>query len=196
MGYELAGQFADGGFDLIVAAEDDGIAAAARDFERYGGQAIPVQVDLSSYEGIESLYLAIQSTASPVAVLAINARTCASGDFVTDSQLAYELRLVSTNVTSVVHLTKRVLAGMMAHDSGVVLFASAPLAPTPSPWRATYAASTAFLRAFAEQLESELADTSVTVAALTQAPGDAIGFGDMLADYVPLASSPGGTIPV
>src|SRR5690242_1544019 len=104
IGYELAEQFARSGFDLMVAAGDDGIAGAARDFEGFGGQAIPVQVDLATYTGVENLYLAIQSAACPVAALAINAQPAAAdGDFVRESRLADELRLVSTDVLATVH---------------------------------------------------------------------------------------------
>jgi uncharacterized protein len=194
IGYELAGQFARAGFDLIVTAEDDGIAAAARALEGFGGQAIPAQVDLSSYDGVENLYLTIQSAACPIAALAINAEAGFGGDFVRDSQLADELRLVSLNATGAVHLTKRVLADMMAHDNGTVLF----ILPEAGPGlcNATYTASTAFLRAFAAELERELADSSITVGAITPAAGQLDTLSDALASYVPLAGSPGRTMPV
>lgn len=194
VGYELAGQFAKAGFDIIAAAEDDGIAAAARALEGFGGQAIPAQVDLSSYDGVENLYLTIQSAACPVAALAINAQAGLGGDFVRDSQMADELRLVSLNATGTVHLTKRVLADMLAHDSGSVLF-TLPAA-TPGPYNAVYIASTAFLRTFAAELERELEDSSVTVAAISPAAGQVDALGDAVASYVPLAGSPGRTMPV
>jgi uncharacterized protein len=194
IGYELAGQFAEAGFDLIIAAEDDGIAAAARALEGFGGQAIPAQVDLSTYDGVENLYLIIQSAACPVAALAINAQAGFGGDFVRDSQMADELRLVSLNATGTVHLTKRVLADMLAHDSGRVLF-TLPVA-APGPYHATYTASTAFLRAFAAELDRELEDSSITVAAVTATAGEADALRDAVASYVPLAGSPGRTMPV
>src|SRR5215475_6555749 len=194
IGYELAGQFAKAGFDLVVAAEDDDIAAAARALEGFGGQAIPAQVDLSSYDGVENLYLTIQSAASPVAALAINAQAGFGGDFVRDSQLADELRLVTLNATGAVHLTKRVLADMLAHDNGTVLF-TLPIAG-PGLCNATYTASTSFLRTFAAELERELEDSSVTVAAISPAAGQLDALGDAVASYVPLAGSPGRTMPV
>jgi uncharacterized protein len=194
VGYELAGQFAKAGFDLIVAAEDDGIAAAARALEGFGGQAIPAQVDLSDYDGVENLYLTIQAAACPVAALAINAQAGVGGDFVRDNQMADELKLVSLNATGTVHLTKRVLSGMLAHDNGSVLF-TLPVTPS-GPCNAIYAASTAFLRAFAAELERELADSAVTVTAITPAAGTADALGDAVASYVPVAGSPGRTMPV
>ena len=196
IGYELAGQFARSGFDLIVAAHDNGIAGAARDFEASGGQAIPVQADLARHDGVENLYLAIQSTACPVAALAISAQAVIAGDFVRDSQLAGELRQVSVNVAATVHLTRRVLADMIARDAGSVLLAFPAAATAPGPCHATYAASTAFLHTFAAELARELQDTAVTITALAPLSAELARLGDVLASYVPLAGSPGRTTPV
>jgi uncharacterized protein len=168
IGYELAVQFAKNGFDLIVAAEDDGVAAAARRLEEHGGQAAAVQADLATFDGVENLYLAVQSMACPIAALAINAGAGAGvgGDFVVGNLLADELRLVSLNVTTTVHLTKRVLADMIAHNGGKVLLASSAAAAGSVPYHATYAASNAFLRSFAEALSYELRDTPLTITAM------------------------------
>src|SRR5687768_1820728 len=38
IGYELAKQFGEHGFDLLVTGQHEGIHEAARDFERYGGK--------------------------------------------------------------------------------------------------------------------------------------------------------------
>jgi uncharacterized protein len=44
MGYELAVQFAEHGYDLVVAAEDQEIHRAAQEFGGHGVSAVPVQV--------------------------------------------------------------------------------------------------------------------------------------------------------
>jgi len=48
IGYELATQFAQHGFDLLIAAEDDGIADAARTLQGQGASVQMVQVDLAT----------------------------------------------------------------------------------------------------------------------------------------------------
>lgn len=172
IGRELAVQFADGGFDLVVAAEDDRIAAAAASFTEYGTYAVPVQADLATFEGVEELYRAVQATRRTPEAVALNAGVGVGGDFVRDNDLADELRLIGLNVTGAVHLAKRLLPGMVAAGRGGVLFTSSIAATAPGPYHATYAASKAFLLSFSEALRHELRDTGVTVTALMPGPTD------------------------
>jgi short-subunit dehydrogenase len=57
IGRELATQFADNDFDLVVTAEDADIVTAARELEPSGVSVEAVQVDLSTGDGVEELYL-------------------------------------------------------------------------------------------------------------------------------------------
>jgi uncharacterized protein len=56
IGLELGRQFAANGFDLIVAAEDEGIHAAAGRLRVNGGGVEAVQADLATEAGVENLY--------------------------------------------------------------------------------------------------------------------------------------------
>lgn len=172
IGRELAARFAEGGFDLIVAAEDARISAVARSFAESGVEAVPVQADLALFDGVEELHRAIQATGRTPQALAVNAGVGVSGDFARDNELAAELRLLGLNITGAVHLTKLVLPGMIAAGHGGVLFTSSIAATAPGPYHATYAASKAFLLSFAEALRYELQDTGVTVTALLPGPTD------------------------
>src|SRR5690242_15630610 len=74
IGLELARQFAEHGFDLLIAAEDPGIQDAAAALRRDGGPTVlPVQVDLATYQGVEDLYRHIDGLDRPVDAIAINA---------------------------------------------------------------------------------------------------------------------------
>src|SRR5437588_3248230 len=73
IGYELAKQFAQNGFDLLITAEDAGLTAAADAFEALGAQVQSVQTDLSTYDGVETLYSQIRAAGRPVEAIAINA---------------------------------------------------------------------------------------------------------------------------
>ena len=59
IGYELAKQFAQNGFDLLIASEGDGINTAARDIEALGAVVQPVQANLATHEGVHKLQAAI-----------------------------------------------------------------------------------------------------------------------------------------
>jgi short-subunit dehydrogenase len=172
IGYELAKQFAQNGFDVIMAAEDPGIITAAEDVRGLGVLAQPVQVDLATYQGNEELYSAVTASGRSLDAIAINAGIGVHGDFVRDNDLADELRLLNLNIVSAVHLAKRVLPGMLDRRSGRVLFTSSIAGTMPGPYEATYAASKAFLYSFAEAIRYELRDTGVTVTALMPGPTD------------------------
>jgi short-subunit dehydrogenase len=172
IGYELARQFAQHGFDLLIAAEDDGIERAAVDLRRDGGSVQAVQVDLATYDGVEQLYKAITATGRPVDAIAINAGRGAGGDFTRDTDLRDELNIVDLNVRSTVHLSKRVLPDMVRRGSGRALYTSSIASTMPGSFQAVYNASKAFVQSFAEAIRNELKDTGVTVTSLMPGPTD------------------------
>ncbi|MEU4515758.1 SDR family NAD(P)-dependent oxidoreductase [Nonomuraea wenchangensis] len=169
IGYELAKQFAGHGFDLIVNAEDPGIADAARELRELGVSVEAVQADLATHDGVERLYERVGGR--PLAAVAINAGIGAGGPFA-ETDLAGDLEVVDLNVRSSVHLAKLCLRDMVPRGEGRVLFTSSVAATQPGPFEATYAASKAFLLSFSEALRNELKDTGVTVTALMPGPTD------------------------
>ncbi len=171
IGFELAKQFAGNGFDLLVNAEDEGIGSAAEQLRAAGAHVQSVRVDLSTYEGVEELYVAIVSTGRPVSAAALNAGVGQGGAFV-DTDLADELRIIDLNVTSTVHLAKRLLRDMVARDDGRVLITSSIASTMPGSFQAVYNASKSFLQSFAQALQNELKDTEVTITSLMPGPTD------------------------
>ncbi len=176
IGRELARQFAANGFDVVVAAEDDELAAAARELAGSGADIQAVQVDLSTDEGAGKLLDAIAATGRQVDALALNAGVGNGGAFV-DVPLADEQRLIALNIGSTVYLAKRIVPGMARRGAGRVLFTSSVASQMPGPYYATYAASKAFIQSFAQALRFELKDTGVTVTALLPGPTDTEFFG-------------------
>jgi short-subunit dehydrogenase len=169
IGFELARQFAEHGYDLLVAAEDDAIEQAAADLRRDGqNQIVAVQADLATYEGVERVYAAILETGRPVDAIALNAGRGIGGDFTRETDLADELNVIDVNVTS----TKRVLPDMVARDEGQVLFTSSIASTMPGTYQAVYNASKSFVQSFAEALRAELKDTGLTITALMPGPTD------------------------
>jgi short-subunit dehydrogenase len=125
------------GFDLLIAAEDEDIAAAARELRGEDGADVrEVQVDLATNEGVDALSSQIAGGGRPVDALALNAGVGAGGAFVGDTDLADELRIVDLNVRSTVHLAKRVLPGMVERGEGRVLFTSSIASTMPGSFQA------------------------------------------------------------
>lgn len=169
IGYELARQFADHGYDLIIAAEDDVINDVAGRLAN-GSTVEAVQVDLATEDGVERLYEQIRRHGSQVDAVALNAGIGMGGDFATETDLTQELRLVDLNVRSTVHLAKRVVADMVSRGSGKLLFTSSIAATMPGAYQAVYNASKSFVQSFALALRNELKDTGVTVTSLMPGP--------------------------
>lgn len=172
IGYELAKQFANHEFDLLITATGPSVEQAAQDLQALGANVHTVQADLTKAEDVEKLYDAIKSTGRPVDALALNAGVGISGDFSHDTNLKDEIDLINLNVVSVVHLSKLVVKDMIARGSGRLLFTSSIAALMPGPFYAVYAASKSFVQSFAEALRNELKDTGVTVTALQPGPTD------------------------
>ncbi|HEX5205633.1 MAG TPA: SDR family NAD(P)-dependent oxidoreductase [Actinoplanes sp.] len=171
IGFELARQFAAHGYDLLIAAEDAAVEQAAADLRRDGNnQVIAVRADLATYEGVEQVYAAILETGRDIDAIALNAGRGIGGDFTRDTELADELNVIDVNVTSTVHLAKRVLPGMVKQGHGQVLFTSSIAATMPGTYQAVYNASKSFVQSFAEAIRAELKDTGVTVTALMPGP--------------------------
>lgn len=165
IGFGLAAQFANHGFDVLAVAEDDKIEQAASLLSEHGARVKALQLDLANFEGVEKLSSAIRDAGRPLDAIAINAGVGLNGPF-WRSDLEAQLNLINLNVTSAVHLTHRVLQDMVRRGSGKILITSSIAATTPGPFDATYHASKAFLKSFAEGIREELKDSGVTVTTL------------------------------
>ncbi|GHF79179.1 short-subunit dehydrogenase [Amycolatopsis bartoniae] len=170
IGRELAKQFAQHGYDLLIAAENPELDEAREEIARLGARVEAVRVDLAEPEGVEELVRHLGG--KPVAALALNAGVGVGGSFTDGGDLADQLRVVDLNVRSTVHLAKRVIPGMAASGGGRVLFTSSIAASMPGPYQSVYHASKAFVGSFAQALREELKDSGVTVTALMPGPTD------------------------
>jgi short-subunit dehydrogenase len=172
IGKELARVFAEHGFDLLVTAESDRLESAVAELQHTARRIESVHADLATYDGVEKLYSAIQAYGRPVDAIALNAGVGVGGDFARETSLEDELNIIELNVTSTVHLAKRVLPQMVARRQGRLLFTSSIAGTMPSPLEAVYGASKAFVLSFARSLRSELKDAGVTVTTLMPGPTD------------------------
>ncbi len=169
IGLELARQFASGGFDLVVTAEDAELASAAAALREHGGEVLAVQTDLRSGEGVERVWAAVRERGRPLEAAALNAGVGAGRSFV-EEELEDVLSIVDLNVRSTAHLAHLVLRDMVARDRGRVLFTSSIAATMPGANQAVYNASKSFVQSLAEALQAELSGSAVTVTSLMPGP--------------------------
>jgi short-subunit dehydrogenase len=166
IGLELARQFAEHDFDLVIAAHGDALDRAQHDLQAHGSTVQAVRADLATAAGVEELWRAVQATGRPLAAAALNAGRGAGGAFAGGTDLADELEIVDLNVRGTVHLAKHVAGDMAARGEGRILFTSSVASTMPGTYQAVYNASKSFVQSFALALREELADTGVTVTSL------------------------------
>jgi short-subunit dehydrogenase len=169
IGLELARQFAENGFDVIVNAEDAGLARAAQELSATGASVQEVRADLRTAAGVDAVWAAVGATGRPLAAAALNAGVGQGGRFL-DIDVADEQDIIDTNVTSTVRLAKHVLRDMDARGEGRVLFTSSIASTMPGSFQAVYNASKSFVQSFAEALQEELKDSGVTITSLMPGP--------------------------
>jgi short-subunit dehydrogenase len=169
IGRALAREFVEHGFDVVIAADEPEIHEAAEQLGGPGRHVVAVEVDLSTADGVETLFRRVGEQGRPVAAAALNAGIGVSGPF-GETPLEDDLALVDLNVRSTVHLAKLLVRDMVANGEGRLLVTSSIAAVAPGPYHATYAASKAFVHSFAEGIREELKGTGVTVTSLMPGP--------------------------
>lgn len=170
IGLALARQLVGHGFDLVIAAEDQGIHEAGAALGAGQRLVVPVQVDLTVPEQVEHLWQQVTDLGR-LEVAVLNAGVGVGGRFA-ETALERHLNLVDLNVRSTVHLAKRAVDHFVAQGRGRILVTASIAAVAPGPYHATYAASKAFGHSFAEGIREELSGTGVTVTSLMPGPTD------------------------
>jgi len=141
-----------------------------RDIEvRGGAEAFAHRADAATYEGVQDFWDFIVSLNRRVDAAALNVGIAIGGGF---AELALEdhLRIISINVSGLVHIAHRVTKHMLEQGKGKILVVSSISATQPTPYETVYGPRKAFGFIFAEGLREEFRGTGVTVTALL--PGE------------------------
>lgn len=171
IGFELAKQFAQHGYDLVVTAEEEGLAIAEADLRALGVSVAAIRVDLTREGSVDELWARVAADGRPLAAAALNAGIGRGGAFA-ETPVEDELAIVDLNVRSTVHLAKHAVRHMLARGEGRILFTSSIAATMPGAFHAVYNASKSFVQSFALALRNELKETGVTVTSLQPGPTD------------------------
>jgi short-subunit dehydrogenase len=168
IGLELAKLAAQDGYDLLLAA-DAPLAHASSEFEGRGVDLRTLEVDLSTFEGVDRLLAATEGRNADA--LFANAGRGLGHAFLEQDPTDWR-RVIDTNITGTVYLVQKVLAQMVARNSGRILLTGSIAGHAPGAFQAVYHASKAFVDSFADAIGNELKETQVTVTCLKPGPTD------------------------
>ena len=180
IGFELATLAAKNGYDILVVADEPLIEAAAEDFRQFGTEVRSVEADLSTLQGVDELLATAEGR--PVDLLCANAGRGLGHAFL-DQRVEDWRRVVDTNIVGTSYLLQKVLADMVARNSGKVLVTGSIAGYIPGAFQAVYNGTKAFVDSFVAAIQNEIKDADgVTLTNLMPGPVDTEFFarGDML----------------
>lgn len=180
IGFELATLAAKNGYDILVVADEPLIEAAAEDFRQFGTEVRSMEADLSTLQGVDELLEAAEGR--PVDLLCANAGRGLGHAFL-EQRVEDWRRVVDTNIVGTSYLLQKVLADMVARNTGKVLVTGSIAGYIPGAFQAVYNGTKAFVDSFVAAIQNEIKDADgVTLTNLMPGPVDTEFFarGDML----------------
>ncbi|MBV9736203.1 MAG: SDR family NAD(P)-dependent oxidoreductase [Acidisphaera sp.] len=163
IGYELARECLENGYDVLIAADEPEIEQAARNLRRDGARIEPVQADLSGPEGVDKLYAAVAGR--KVDALLANAGRGLGRGFLDQDDEDWR-RVVDTNITGTLLLVQKVGRAMREAGAGRILITGSIAGFMPGTFQAVYNGTKAFLDSFSYALRHELKGSGVSVTCL------------------------------
>jgi uncharacterized protein len=163
IGYQLAKECAEHGFDLLIAADEPSINDAAVSLRASGAEVEPMEVDLATREGVDRLYEATGGRS--VDALLANAGRGLGGAFL-DQSLDDIQHVLDTNVTGTLALIHKIGRDMVNRRQGRILITGSIAGLMPGTFQAVYNGTKALLDSFAYALRAEIKDSGVTVTCL------------------------------
>jgi short-subunit dehydrogenase len=165
IGRELAKVCAREGFDLLIAADEPEIEAAAEEIRALGATVGTVLADLSTIEGVDRLVDAANRIGRPVDALLANAGRGLGHGFL-DQDFTQARHVIDTNITGTVYLVHRVGNDMRRRNAGRIMIVGSIAGYVPGSFQAVYSGTKAFLDSFSFALREELRGSGITVTCL------------------------------
>lgn len=148
-----------------VARSEDELKALTDQLDR----AVPLQADVSDREALESAISGFAADAGPIRLAVANAGLTQTMPFV-DLEAEKADEIIRVNLLGTMNTARAVLGSMMDRGRGHLVVVSSGAGLRAFPWAATYGASKAGQKAFAEALRHELSGSGVSVT--TVYPGE------------------------
>ncbi len=167
IGEATARLFGAKGYRVVLAARRlDRLEALKAEIERSGGQALPVETDVSSSASIQAMVDKTLATYEQIDILFNNAgfgRTKWLEELDPEKDIAAQ---VQVNLTGVIQATRAVLPHMIARKSGHIINMGSQAAFVGTPTYTVYAATKFGLRGFSEALRREVGVWGIKVSVI------------------------------
>ena len=172
IGLELAKLAAQDGYDLLLAADTP--------FAEVPGGAETLEVDLSTFDGVDQLLAKVGGR--QVDLLCANAGHGLGRAFLDQDPDEWK-HVVDTNVVGTAYLIQQVLKPMVARNDGKLLVTGSIAGYIPGSFQAVYNGTKAFVDSFVAAIQNEIKDADgVTLTNLMPGPVETEFFkrGDMM----------------
>ena len=163
IGFYLAKECAENGYDLLIAADSTELEEAADKLRSFGVDVQTVETDLATTEGVDELCEATNGRS--VNILMANAGHGLGHAFL-DQDFEDARHVIDTNVTGTVYLVHKIGRDMCTRGRGRILFTGSIAGFMPGTYQAVYNATKAFIDSFSFALRAELKDSGVSVTCL------------------------------
>lgn len=166
IGALYADRLARRGYDLVLVARNrERLNALAQDIGNRTGRAVEVFVaDLNDATALASVEAKLREDAS--ITLLVNNAGIGTHTPLLGSDVEAMTRMIALNVTAPTRLTYAAVPGFVARGRGALINIASIVALAPEVLNGVYGASKAFVLAFSQSLQHELADKGVRVQAV------------------------------
>lgn len=164
LGRAMSIRLAESGHRVVVnyASNAEAAEKAVAEIEERGGEAIPVQADVSSAEQVDALFDEVAARLGAVAVLVNNAGITRDDLLLRMSAAEFD-EVIDTNLRSTFLCTKKALRAMVRARWGRVISVASVAGIVGNPGQANYAASKAGMIGFSKSVAKEVGSRGITV---------------------------------
>ena len=158
-GRAIAERFlADGARVIACARRLDALQALA---QQHPGRVLPLALDVTDKAAVAGVLAGLPADYAAIDVLVNNAGLALGMAPAHETSLDEWDRMIDTNCTGLVHVTRAVLPGMVARGSGTIINIGSVAGEFPYPGGNVYGASKAFVHQFTQNLNADLVGTGV-----------------------------------
>ncbi len=160
-GHAIAQRLVRDGHRVIAAGRRaDRLAALQRDL---GQSLLPLTLDVTDAAAVAALPGSLPEGWREVEVLVNNAGLALGLDPAQEADLDQLDRMIATNVTGLVHMTRALLPGMVARNRGHVVNLGSVASSYPYPGGHVYGGTKAFVKQFSLNLKADLVGSFVRI---------------------------------